>query len=173
MVDTTKWHTPPFSQHLSSWVKRQNKSKGLSDLQQQLSLLPSKAVWVTTRHGTNTLDDSDDTASSESDSDHTPQPHPGSTLTPTPLQPLQIPPGHQPDSPQSATMQPSSSGQHTADMSGSPRFRFWHQMSPEEQALRGHTRRGRSKHGPVPPMDVPAPPSPQAAPDRYASSACT
>jgi hypothetical protein len=104
LVDTTKWHTPPFSQHLSSWVKRQNKGKGLSDLQQQLSLLPSKAVWVTTRHGTNTLDDSDDTASSESDSDHTPQPHPGSTLTPPPLQPLQIPPAHQKYSPQSATM---------------------------------------------------------------------
>jgi hypothetical protein len=134
LVDSTKWHTKPFRQHLVTWVQTQCQQKGLADLRLELETLYSRRVMVTTRSGRDTEDSPENSSDSEQP-EPPPPPHTKTSTTPLP---------------------PPVTSNTDSDI---PQFRFFHQMSPAEQVLRRTARKGKRPGAPRPPAQLEPPPA--------------
>ena len=138
LVDSIKWKTQPFRTCVVRLVRQQNKGKTLQSLKQEMPHPKGKHILVTTRSGRQTLSPSDaDDSEVEPDS-------PTSPLEDTNVQPQQPAPTQAP--PQL--------------------FKYWAQMSPEEQRERRAARMGKKRHRTTTttPTEVQPPHSPQSTP---------
>ena len=164
LVDTIKWTSRPIRPQLVSWVQRTSQHKGMEHLQNDIP--SSRHIAVTTRSGKITEEDDPETSQEGYSSDSSQSLH---SAPPQGHQSSEIPQPPPPEIHQTPIDTPPTEQQG---------FRFFHQMSPSEQAARRlqRTHKGH-RRTPSPHVELQPPPLVDSTPvlseswaDKYATS---